>query len=480
MSSTFRFKISLVAALLVIAITVGIYLVTVLPLSKRAEKEVDSAVQRASRLVTRSVKLHGYDLVDLAQTIAASKEVILATHTETEKQRRINTFDAIDQHDKKMRREGRKADFFGIVDKDGAIIARDLDPNNMYGEKLPFLNVKQALAGTAAKDIWSMKNKMMRAAAAPVMFNGRPIGAVVVAYEVTAAEAREERDQFGTHVAYFMSGNIRASSISLEGADNTEDSAKVSALTRLLLGSDKAPGSVALAADKTSPVIKINIDGSDYLAITAPLPVRLTSKDVGYVVLASVEEAMAPVNRVRWMFLVMGLFMLLLLLGGFYLVVRHFVNAEDKLELGVSEVINGNMEYTFEGTEEFEGLANAINVMLARLLGRPEPGEEEDAEQAWRADVLFVDEVGDVASEAQLAQQLANEPEDAYFARVCHEYVEARKKFNLPVDGITVESLTQKLKANEAMLKSKHKCRMVRFQVKSEMGKVSLSPIRIQ
>lgn len=479
MSNTFRFKISLVSALLLIAITVCIYLVTVLPLSKQVAKEVDSSVQRANHLVTRSVKLHGYNLVNLAQTFAARKDVINGVQTETEKQRRINTFDAIDQFDKEMRKEGRKADFFGIVDKTGAIIARDLDPNNMYGEKLPFLNVKKALAGTAAKDIWSMKNKMMRAAAAPILVEGKTIGAVVMANEVTAAEAQEERDQFGTQVAYFMNKNIRASSFAI-GDGKTEDSAKVSALTKQLLGNDKAPGVVALAENTTSKILRLKLGGEEFLAITGPLPVRLTDKNVGYVVLASLDEAMKPVNNVRWMLLVMGLLLLLLLLGGYYLVARHFVNAEDKLELGVTEVLNGNLEYSFEGVDEFEGLANAINVMLARLLGRPEPGEEEDGEQAWRADVLFVEEVGGEPSEAQLAQQLAAEPEDAYFARLHQEYVAARKEFNLPVDGITVESLTQKLKANEAMLKAKHECSMIRFTVKSEMGKVSLNPIRIK
>ena len=40
---------------------------------------------------------------------------------------------------------------------------------------------------------------------------------------------------------------------------------------------------------------------------------------------------------------------------------------------GVAEVINGNRDYMFESpSQDFEGLANGLNVMLARLLGRPE------------------------------------------------------------------------------------------------------------
>ena len=93
---------------------------------------------------------------------------------------------------------------------------------------------------------------------------------------------------------------------------------------------------------------------------------------------------------------------------------------------------------------------------------------------------MFVEDVtGDMTREAQKAVQMADETEDQYYARIHAEYVGARQKYNLPVDGISLESLTQKLKANEAVLKAKHKCRAVRFEVRVEMGKVSLKPVRI-
>jgi hypothetical protein len=480
MLSTFRVKISLVAAAIVVALVIVMYLVTVMPLSTIATEGVQKSVERASSLVVRSQKLHGYDLVALAQEVAARKEFIDGVLTETEQQRRVNIFDAISQFDKELKAKGRKAHFFGVLDREGAIIARDLDINNMYGDKLPFDNIKQALQGNASKDIWRMKNSMMRAAAAPILQGGKVIGAVAIAYDFTAAEAREERDQFGTQVAYFMENTIRSSSFSLPGDDNTEDAARVAALNKALLGGANAPGNKALAEDKSSQTITLDLHGAEYLAITGPLPVRLTHKNVGYVVLASLDEAQAPVSRVRWMFLVFGLVTLLLVLGGMWTVSRHFVDEEDKLELGVNEVINGNMDYTFEDIKEFEGLANAINVMLARLLGRPEPGEEEDGESAWRADVLFIEEVtGDHTTEARKAVQMVSEQEDAYYARVHREYIAARQRYNLPTEGITLDSLTQKLKANEALLKAKYKCKAVRFEVREEAGKVSLKPTRI-
>jgi hypothetical protein len=481
MHSTFRFKISIGAALLVIAITIVVYLLTVLPMSSRATKGIEDAVHRASTLVTQNQKLNAYELVNLAEQFTRDRKFIHGVQTETEKQRRINVYDALMLLDKKLREEGRKPDFIGVLDRNGAIIARDLDPNNMYGEKLSYLNIKQALRGSSSMDVWRMKNKMMRAAAAPIIQNGKVLGVVALAYEITAREARDGRDQMGTQVAFFMNNQILASSFTIAGQEDSEDSQKTEDLAKKLLGSAESPGQTALADNKVSEMFEVTLLGETYAAMTGPMPVRLTNKKVGYVVLDSITAAKRTVKRVRWMILLMGLFTLVLVLGAMWVVSRHFVDAEDKLELGVAEIISGNMEYTFDAVEEFEGLANAINVMLARLLGRPEPGEEDDEETSWRSDVLFIDAVtGDIGAEAQKAQQLITEHEETYFARVHREYVMARQQSNLPVDGITLESLTQKLKANEAMLRAKHECSAVRFEVRSAAGKVSLKPIRIK
>jgi hypothetical protein len=477
----FRTKIGLIAAGLVVALVVVVYLMTVSPMAKEADTRVQNAVERASALVARVQRLKGFELQGLAESVARRKDFVDAVQVAGEDQRRVAVYDSITQYDKVLREEGRKAHFFGVTDKEGAIIARDLNPNDMVGDKLPYKNIREALAGRAARDIWSMKDRMMRAAAAPILVGKEVKGVVLIAYEVTSVDAREERDQFGTHVAYFMGDGVKpfvvkASSFSIANDDKTEDSG----LAQAAMVSAAELAKEVLGKDKASEVVKIKIQNEEYYAIAGPMPVKLTNPNVGYLVASSIDIAERPVSRIRWMFLVLGLGMLILVLGGMWAVAKHFVSAEDKLELGVAEVINGNLEYTFDVVEEFEGLANALNVMLARMLGRPEPGEEGEGEDAlWRADVIFVEELDQTASGSDAARQLAAEPEDAYYARVFHEYVEARRRNNLPVEGITQENLAQKLKANEGLLKAKHKCQMVRFLVIAQGGKVSLKPIRI-
>ncbi len=76
----------------------------------------------------------------------------------------------------------------------------------------------------------------------------------------------------------------------------------------------------------------------------------------------------------------------------------RFIKPLDKIELGVAEIINGNIDYMFKPVgPDFEGLSNGLNVMLARLLGREEPNEDEAEEEAdetsrWRSDQMLVEE----------------------------------------------------------------------------------------
>ena len=68
-----------------------------------------------------------------------------------------------------------------------------------------------------------------------------------------------------------------------------------------------------------------------------------------------------------------------MVIGAWQMTERRFLAPLDRLESGVSEVINGNQDYVFESpSSDFEGLANGLNVMLARVLGHPEPGNDDD------------------------------------------------------------------------------------------------------
>ncbi|MFH1131292.1 MAG: MXAN_5187 C-terminal domain-containing protein [Pseudomonadota bacterium] len=493
--TTFRSKIALGATLLIILITVIGFVLTVCPLRKKAEEEVVANVKRAAQVVPLSQHLHAYELVSIVKSVASRPEFVKGILETEEKPRRAGVFDAITQYDNELREKKKKAHFFAVVDKEGRVIARDLDMHSMYGEELPHRGIKEALAGNATSAVWLMKNRMMRAAASPITNGGEIIGAVVIAYDFTAAEAREDHERVKAHVAYFLGDAIRATSFVKEGDEDVEDSTMGAALNAAVMGTN-GKAQQAIDQKKTIDIFELRLHQKKFLAIAGPLhppveiPVEVTRgkavakvvggvRNVGFVVLVSIDDAFAPVTKIQWSILGGALICFVLVFLGMWAVARYFVGAEDKLELGVSEVINGNVDYVFDALQEFEGLANALNVMLARLLGRPEPGEETDGEQGFDPRVILIEEVERDEQKDEVAR-VAEEPEDEYYARLYNEYIAELEKLHYDTSSIMSENITQKLKANAAMLKAKHKCQNIRFKVnRTPDGLVAFKPIKI-
>ena len=149
----------------------------------------------------------------------------------------------------------------------------------------------------------------------------------------------------------------------------------------------------------------------------------------------------------------------------------------------MTDIINGNVDRTFRPVGlELDGLANGLNVMLARLLGRPEPGEEEFDEEGnpiIPGRVEFDEGAGEQVAQTDPALvALAQESEPDYYKRVFTEYVSARKAVGSP-DDVSFENFIAKLKVNEGKLKAQYQCRAVRFRVVTKDNKVSLKPVPI-
>jgi hypothetical protein len=162
---------------------------------------------------------------------------------------------------------------------------------------------------------------------------------------------------------------------------------------------------------------------------------------------------------------------------------KRFMRPLDQIELGVAEVINGNIDYTFNPVgPDFEGLSNSLNVMLARLLGRDEPNEdaveEEETEvEKWKAESMVIDE-GDGAPSPG-AQALGQENEASYYPRLYNEYLAALRATGKPTEGVSVQQFMAKLRLAEAGLKQKWTCKMVRFQMLTQGDQIVFRAVRI-
>jgi hypothetical protein len=341
-------------------------------------------------------------------------------------------------------------------------------------------------------DLWSTKGGgLMKIGVAPVVdfsqVNPKDpdgvniLGAIVVAYAVTAKSAQLDKSLLGTEIAYFDNKKVVASSFTRPGSPD-EDTAKAGEVGELI-----ANGTLG----ETSSKQKVTIGGTDYWAAVVKMPRSATkalpdgypSTTAGAVVLAPFGDDDGGDKGVPIVFFVLLLGGGALGIGmlGMYLTHRRLVAQSDSIEQGVTDIINGNVDRTFRPVGyELDGLANGLNVMLARLLGRPEPGEEEFDEEGnpiVQGRVEFEEGEDKPAADPDLAA-LAQESEPDYYKRVYTEYVSGKKATGSP-DEVSFENFIAKLKVNEGKLKAQYQCRAVRFRVVTKDGKVSLKPVPI-
>jgi hypothetical protein len=308
---------------------------------------------------------------------------------------------------------------------------------------------------------------------------------VLVGYVTSAKDAAADRKKLGAHVAYYFDGKIHASSFSKEGG---LESVEEKDIAKALFGGGEGVAAAQGAAEgNLSKNFAVDVAGEHYLAATGPLPGNHTKSKSGFVVLVSLTEAQASIMKVQALFYALGAIGLLAMLGAAVGTAIRFVRPLDGIETGVAEVINGNHDYVFESTSpDFEGLANSLNLMVARLLGRPDPTDDDEAPSsgggggrgpAWQDVAVEPNATGPQLS-AENAR-IAAEPEADYFRRTFEEYLAARKANGESVDGLTLDNFTQKLRGNEEQLKAKYGTRAVRFKVVVKDNTTTLKPIPI-
>ena len=487
-----RMKIGLIAAIVLLALTVGVYALVTRELREAVVQELDTSVSRAQRIHGDVTRLEAMEFENQVAELAHRPAVVGAFDKSDENSRRQAAFEQCEQINTKLRDGGKpKADIVAVLDSSGKVLARDLNVNAMFGEDLrsKFPAVGTALSGKPTKDIWTLQNRMNRVAVAPITQpDGTIRGALLVGYVLTARDAQVKHDLLGTEVAYFHNGKVHTTSFISEGTGENakEDGNKTQALNQVLFGSGDAPGQQALQKNAPTEVFHLTLDGREYAAVAAPLHGNAFDKTSGVVTLASISDGLEPVSAVGAKLIGFGLLSILVLLGAVMLTSQRFIRPLDKIELGVAEIINGNIDYQFRPVgPDFEGLSNGLNVMLARLLGREEPNEDEPEEEQdeasrWKSDQMQVeDSSGPTGAPAPDANTLGQESEPIYYARIFNEYVAALRGQGKPTKGITVQAFTAKLRLIEGGLKQKWKCRMVRFKVNAQGEHVTLKPIPI-
>ncbi|HEU4728056.1 MAG TPA: MXAN_5187 C-terminal domain-containing protein [Kofleriaceae bacterium] len=502
-----RTVIAAVVAAVIAVLTAIAFFVTSTSFDDRLKKDADAKLARAYQVVQQLNQLEGIDISNKAERLAAEKEFVAALKTDSAVERQSQARVGFQKFTADEKQGAIKPDIIALLDATGNVLAMNEVPavvarqwKNDRGESIiPALNVVLGKK-VIISDIWSNAQKgmtgMMKIGVAPVVDLDAPvpsndpegvviIGAIVVAYAQTAREAQQDRNLLGTEIAYYDNKNVVATSFT-RGGSGEEDTAKARALTELLKS-----GAVA----ETGAKQRITVDGVDYLAAAVKMPRSATRKlpadyppvTAGAVVLAPIADPSNAAGTVKLFIVLLGAGALAMALLGLYLSHRRLVAQVDQIELGVTDIINGNVDRTFRPVGlELDGLANGLNVMLARLLGRPEPGEEELDEEGnpiLQGRVEFDEGEGNGEAAAIPAPDpdlaaLAQESEPDYYKRVYTEYLAARRSSGSP-DEVSFENFIAKLKVNEGKLKAQYQCRAVRFRVVMKDGKVTLKPVPI-
>ncbi len=506
-----RTVITAVVGVVIAVLTAIAYFMSGVSLDKDGRTRADARLNRAYQVVQRIDRLASSDVEGKAERLAAKNEFVRAIKAKASNSLNESTNQARLGFQKFMAEEkgGQRPDRIALIDGNGEVVAehevgsvakqwKNEDSKETNPTKLPTtipavnvaLNKRVLIA-----DQWNDGKQVMRIGVAPVIDPEAPnikdpespviIGAIMVAYAQTGKSAQADKTLLGTDIAYFDNKRVVASSFTRGGSD-AEDTTKASHLTALL-----ASGQL----NENAPKQKISIDGSDYLVAgvkmprssTKTLPEQYPASTAGAIVLSGISEEDPGIEgkiekgMVPAFILLLGGGAFAIALLGIYLTHRRLVTQADLIEQGVTDIINGNLDRTFRpvGTE-LDGLANGLNVMLARVLGRPEPGEEEFDEEGnpiipGRVD--FEEGEEKPTTDPDLAA-LAQESEPDYYKRVYTEYLAARRATSAP-DDVSFENFIAKLKVNEGKLRAQYQCRAVRFRVVTKDGKVSLKPVPI-
>lgn len=488
-----------VVAVVIAVLVAAAYVVTTSSLEDRIRRDVKRRVARAQALLDQTAKLEALGLQKRAEALASDPQFARALTAEDGPDPGMAET-SFKRFRAKIPAGDALPDVLALTDKQGMIVAlltgdkevvNPVKDQYIKDGKITYPAIRLALDSPHTKpqiisEIWDYETiGPMKAAVAPIIDvdMGETVGAVVVAYSISADEASRQKELLGTEVAYFYNESVYATSFG-----GSKDSDKRAALQAPLFEGGLAKQALE-SKEGFADLVTIELDGEEYIATAGRLP-RFSTQGfppeyqkmtAGTMVAMSVKESLAPLSTVKMSILLVGVGALIIALLGMFVTAKRILGPLDEIEVGINEIINGNIERTFRPVgSDLDGLANALNVMLARLLGRPEPGEEEYDEDGniVQPGALSFDAEG-LSPRDQEAVQLAQEPEDSYFRRIYDEYVAAKRAAGKSVEGVSFESFVAKLRLNEANLKTKYESRAVRFKVVSKDGRVTLKPVPI-
>jgi len=482
-------RLKLIAGNLIVVLLVGLgsYLVVRTQLQTRLSRVLEERIDEDSELFARSWRADGARLVEGISDRASSSQVghvFTASGEEKRRRRAFSVAQAVSQwFQNPARGRGGRPHIVAVIDETGRVIARDTDPNRMFGRSL--LNsvpvVRQVLrSGAARYGIWLDQDKLVQVAVAAVRNDdGGIVGTLLVGYDLSNGFAKREAKLIGHDLLFITSDKIYSTSTSVGLRD---------ALQQALYSTPLDPGTRAALQGKRTMSWKTTLRGEDYVGVTASLP-HVSGVEAGYVILAhhgKSTELAGVATMILWLTL-LGL--IGVAIYGF-IVANNIMDPIERMEDDVLAVINGRGDVRLEiETAELGGLSYRVNQLINMFMGVAEEDEEGRAVTSsggWEAVTTNSQELpgtstvsGPSESDDPDAKALAAQPEGQYYAQLFQDYVAAKQSVGEDISNIPEDRFIQRIRGNAEHLLKKHGARMVRFKVETIGGQVNLKPVVI-
>jgi len=279
-----RLKLIVGNLAIVLLLGLGSYLVVRTQLRTELSRQLVEGIGDDSEIFARSWRADGARLADGVSSRAASGSVRNVFTASGEASRRGRAFEAAQEVSKWFQDPARgrreRPHIVAVIDETGRVIARDTDPNRMFGDSLlrqvPI--VRHVLQhGAQRYGVWRHGDKLLQVGAAPVRNDqGGVVGALLVGYDLSNGFAQQEAALIGNELLFITVDRIYSTSTSVEVRD---------ALQKALYSPPLDSGTVAALQGKPTLPWTAQLTGDAYVGMTAALPMARTV-EAGYVVLA--------------------------------------------------------------------------------------------------------------------------------------------------------------------------------------------------
>lgn len=364
-----------------------------------------------------------------------------------------------------------------LVDNSGKIVGRN-GSNLARGEDVgaAYPAFKEALAkGMSGTDVWAHKGRADQYVMSYVPLHdeaGAVLGELLLGMPLNDAMSRLTDAAAARDLALVAGSGDDLRVVATAGSAAGKEVAE---------GAGKGEVSAALASGKLAAAL--TADGKPYAV--APLASLGTGKSAALVALggASLVPGLAAVSYSILGAMVLGL--LLVSAAGWFLG-NYISEPIAALEEGLLAILNGQSDKRFElDHAELGGLAFRIDQLLNQLMGIEEDTTDEQGRTstpptaAHFTDAMAVDRSSNrnVAG-AGSSPSLAQEPADAYYARLFAEYIAAKKALGEPTDHITSATFRSRIEGMEEDAKAKSG-KPVRYQVQTSGKEVVLLPVTL-